>query len=229
MASTAHTATGRTVWRALWAVTAVVMLLFVAIFALNRITPVPTLKGMVDIGGEANMPTWWNASLLLVTGVAAVVACWPETRPDVRRAWTVVAAAATYLSIDEATGIHELFGAPMQRLDIAVPTYNWVLPGIVVAIAGAAGLVVVGRHLPTVVRRRLCIALACYAAGAIGVEAFNGWVGDTGATTVFTLGMIVEETLEMGACILAIVAIVDHIAVQHQTPAPAPTAVKVTN
>lgn len=211
MTSTARTTTGRGVWRGLWAVTALMMLLFVAVFALHRITPLPALKAMVDIGGEANMPTWWNASLLLMAGVAAVVARWDEEQPDIQRAWAVVAAAAVYLSIDEATGLHELLGQPLGVLNIDVPTYNWVLPGVVLALAGTAGLVAVGRRLPTVVRRRLAVALGCYFAGAIGVEAFNGWVGRGDAGPVFTLGMIVEESLEMGACILAIVAVVDHL------------------
>jgi hypothetical protein len=211
MTTTTRTAAARGVWRTLWAATALVMLLFVAVFALHRVTPLPTLKAMVDIGGEANVPTWWNASLLLMTGVAALVARWDETQPALRRAWAVVAAAATYLSIDEAIALHELLGEPLKAVRLDVPTYTWVLPGGLLALAGTAGLVAVCRRLPTTVRNQLALALGCYFAGAIGVEAFNGWVGRGDAGPVFTVGMIVEETLEMGACILAIAAIVDHI------------------
>lgn len=211
MTTTTRTAAARGVWRTLWAATALVMLLFVAVFALHRVTPLPMLKAMVDIGGEANVPTWWNASLLLMTGVAALVARWDETRPELRRAWAVVAAAATYLSIDEAIALHELLGEPLKAVRVDVPTYTWVLPGVALALAGTVGLVAVCRRLPTTVRNQLALALGCYFAGAIGVEAFNGWVGRGDAGPVFTVGMIVEESLEMGACILAIAAIVDHI------------------
>ncbi len=216
---------GRAVWRGLWTVTALVMLLFVAVFAANRVTPLPTLKPLVDIGGEANVPTWWNASLLLTAGIAAIVARWDERRPDVRRAWTLVAAAAIYFSVDEATGLHELLGRPLRTLDLDVPTYNWVLPGLVLALAGTVALVVVGRRLPTSVKGRLAVALGCYLLGAIGVEAFNGWVG---GGPVFTVGMIVEESLEMGACILAVVAVVDHVVTGGPAAAPPSAAVPPT-
>lgn len=217
-------------WRGLWAVTASVMLLFMIVFAAGRVTPLPTVKALVDIGGEANVPTWWNACLLLTAGIAAIVARWDEKRPEVRRAWSLVAAAAVYFSIDEATGLHELLGRPLGALDVDIATYNWVLPGLVLALAGTAVLVHVGRRLPAAVRRRLATALGCYLAGAIGVEAFNGWVGPGGP--VFTIGMIVEESLEMGACILAIVAIVDHLvdrmATDRRAPDPAPVVVPTT-
>jgi hypothetical protein len=137
--------------------------------------PVPGWKEFFDIGGEANLPTWWNSTLLALVAVAAMAVSmlWSDVQVATRRAWWVVAAAATYLSM----------------------------------------LIAVGRHLPRTTAASLAVALGAYGAGERGLEAVNGWIRRRSDDSPwYTLGTIVEESLEMGACILAVTAIVDTVA-----------------
>jgi hypothetical protein len=204
--------TARFVGSVLGAVTLVVVLAFVAVFSIHRITPVDDWKVLFDIGGEANIPTWWNVTLLVMVAIAALVAgeIIQEHRRETRRAWWVVAAAATYASVDEAAGLHERLAEPVQDAEIDTPTYAWLLPGAVLALAGALVLVIAGRQLPQPTASRLGVALASYGTAAVGIEAINGWIVDRFDDSIlYTIGTIIEETVEMGACAYAVAAIID--------------------
>jgi hypothetical protein len=194
-------------------VTIVLLVAFVVVYAIHRATPIPDAKPIVDIGGEHNIPTYWNAFLLLLVSAGAVVAAWraPLTNSPARWPWLVVAGAGLYLTFDEAFEIHERFDEPVTSRDIDIGTYAWVLPGAIVAIIGGSILVATGRHLPAMARRRLALALGVYAASAVGVEAINGWSRDHGNDFLYTLGTLVEETGEMAACILAVTTIADFL------------------
>lgn len=242
----ATTTPARRLGLALNLTTALVMTAFATVYALNRFTDLDLrkIKGAVDIGGENNIPTWWNGLLLLAVAVAAATAAFARTaasggRPP-RRAetwsWLVIAGAAAYLTLDELAQLHERLNEPVRSTGIDLPTYAWLLPGVVIAATGALVLIRAARTLPPRVARRLGIALACYLAGAIGMEAINGlfsgrWLD---LELVFAAGTTLEETLEMAACILALTAIVDHLAARPtdltgRHRAPRTTATSATN
>lgn len=184
------------------------MALFGFIFALHRFTPVPAWKAFVDIGAESNLPTWWNTTLLLLVAVWALTAAiLAEAR--VRRAWLLVATAAAYLSLDEAASLHEWLLGGLLKGDL--PTYSWVIPGAVLAVAGSAMLIVAGRYLPTQTAKRLGLALIAYGVGAVGLEAIGGWLVEREYETLFTFAITLEESLEMLAAAYATGTIVDSI------------------
>ena len=192
------------------AVTAVVLITFVAVFSIHRLTPIESWKEVLDIGGEANIPTWWNATLLAMVAVCALVAAEiGGAAGPARRAWRVVAAGAAYLSIDEAAALHERL-ADVVPSGVDVPTYAWLLPGSVLALAGTAVLVSAGRHLPHPTAGRLGFALAAYGGAAIGIEAANGRVRENDDDSMlYTVGTLIEESVEMGACVYAVSVIID--------------------
>jgi len=171
----------------LGAITLAVFAMFFVAFTLHRFVPVEGWKELADIGAEANVPTWWNATLLIMVAILTIVAAEVArgSGPAVRRAWWVVAAGATYASIDETVGLHERLAGPVESAGINVPTYAWILPGVVIAVAGAAVL------------------------AAVGVEAVNGWSRDRNWDTTYTIGTIIEEGVEMAACVYAAATIVD--------------------
>lgn len=193
------------------AVTAVVLIVFVAVFGIHRLTPIEGWKEVFDIGGEANVPTWWNGTLLSIVAVTALAAAEIGERAgtSARRAWRLVAAAAAYLSLDEVAELHERL-ADVVPSGVDVPTYAWVLPGSVLALAGTAVLVAAGRHLPRPTAGRLGIALGAYGIAAVGIEAFNGRVRENDDDSMlYTVGTFVEESVEMGACVYAVTVIID--------------------
>ncbi|HEX2248540.1 MAG TPA: hypothetical protein VHH13_13435 [Arthrobacter sp.] len=197
--------------RFLLLVTGLILALFAAVFALHYVTPLDEAKEFVDIGAEANLPTWWNSALLfLVAALAAASAL--VARGGTRRSWAVIAAAAAYLSLDEAARLHERLARPLLAAGLDTPTYPWLALGAVVGIAGATVLFFAGRSLPAETGRRLALGLGCYGAGALGAEAFNGWIRQNGPDYVFSAGLILEEGLEMFGCIIAAGAIADYLA-----------------
>jgi xanthine/uracil permease len=218
---------------ALLLVTGLIMVAFLVVFTLNRATSLhlKDLKTLVDIGGEANLPTWWNASLLFTVCVTALIAAFlPPTAAESRAghrarrgAWLVVAAAGAYLSLDETAGLHERLAKPVRSSGIDLPTYAWLLPGVALAAVGCLVLVKAARRLPPRIARRLGVALGCYFAGAIGMEAVNGLFSDRwlDLPLLFAAGTTLEESLEMVACILAITALVDHL-LDHVSFGPRP-------
>jgi MFS family permease len=192
-------------------VTVVIFTAFVTAFGWHRvISPAPDVKEWLDIGGESNLPTWWNATLLVLVALAALVAACFADRSSERRAWWIVGLAAAYLSVDEATQLHERLAALGERSGLDLPTYAWLVPGVIVAAIGATVLVVAGRALPPTTGARLGLALALFAFASLGLEALGGWLRDrTDDSPWFTLAIIVEEGVEMLACILAVGAIID--------------------
>ncbi|MFB4315080.1 hypothetical protein [Actinomadura sp. 21ATH] len=174
------------------------------------VRPVPALRLVFNVGAEGNLATWWNGALLLSVAGTALLAAGLSgrgARPG-RAAWLALAAAAAWLSVDETAQVHERLAGPGREwaagLGIALPTYAWVLPGALGAAAGVAGAVLWARRLPGDLRYGMLGALAAYLAGALVVEAFNGWARRQGADAVYAVGTSVEEGLEMGACLLAL-------------------------
>lgn len=211
-------AAARAVATVLGAITGAVLLAFLAAFAVNRFTPASEFKEFLDVGAEGNLPTWWNATLLTLVGAAALVAGAIEPagrKSALTRAWIVVAAAGAYLSIDEAVGLHERLAGLTALAGLEVPTYAWVVPGSFLAAAGSAILVVAGRALPSPTAQRLGVALVAYGTGALGLEAFTGWIQQhEGLDWLFTVGITAEESLEMFAAAYGVSAIIDYCGIR---------------
>ena len=199
----------------LLAVTTAIVLVFGTVLLVHQyVTPIPRLKSVFNMNGEANVPTWWNSALLGTIGFAALVARAFESERLARRAWLVVAAAGMVLSLDEIASLHERLGEPVREIGIEVPTFAWLVPGVVIAAALFVVLVALGRGLPPRTRRWLFLALVCYLGGAVGVEAINGTQRGADRLISYWIGTTVEETVEMVACIIAIGAIAQVIADQ---------------
>jgi len=164
------------------------------------------------VNREANLPTWWSAAMLLgVAGLAA--AAGRLDVPTARPPWALVAVAALYFSLDEAAGIHELLAYLVPASDADFSPFLWLIPGSVLAAAGAVLLVLVGRRLPPRPRRGLLVGLALYLAGAVGIEVISGRLRDAFGieSAPYDLATVVEEGMEMAACVLAITVLAGHL------------------
>lgn len=195
-------------------VTGLVLVAWVAAWLVDAgVNPLPdSAITFIHVNLEANLPTWWSAAMLLaVAGLAAgaVLLDEPRTRP----AWLLVAAATVYFSLDEASGVHELLAYLVPRPDSGFSPFLWLIPGSLLAAAGVVVLVLVGRRLPPRPGRGLAAALGVYLIGALGVELVNGRLRDAFGieSAPFVLGTVLEEGLEMAACVLALGVLTSHL------------------
>ncbi|MCT2593151.1 hypothetical protein LHJ74_25145 [Streptomyces sp. N2-109] len=210
----------RVLWFAAGA-TAALLVADLATRAYNRYDPIPGIRRFVNVDVEANLPTWWNSTLLLaVAGVALTAALLSRrgARPG-RLSWLGLAAATALLSIDETASLHERLGEVgkswKEWAGVSLPTHAWVLPGVVLAVTGTLCAVLWARKLPRDLRYGLLGALAVYLGGALLTEAFNGWAHENGYSTVLMLGTIVEEGLEMSGCLVALAVLNRYVMLEH--------------
>ncbi|OEV03494.1 hypothetical protein [Streptomyces oceani] len=201
--------------------TATVLVADLATRAYNRYDPIPIVRRLVNVDLEANLATWWNNTLLLaVTGMAltAALLSGPGTRPG-RMSWLGLGAATALLSLDETAALHERLGEVGQSwkewAGVSPPTHAWVLPGAILATAGTWCAVLWARKLPRDLRYGLLGALAVYLGGALLTETFNGWAHANGHSTTLMLGTIVEEGLEMSACLVALAVLGQYVRLEH--------------
>lgn len=190
-----------------------ILLSFVVVLGVNDLTGALTrTRVFVNVNGEANLPAWWNGTLLLMVALGALACRSLTQRPAAaRRAWLAVAVVALIMSLDEIASLHERLAEPVRAAGISLQTYQWLVPGVLIAAALAGLLLWVGRSLPPQTRWPLLLAMICFGAGALGVEAVNGVLRDADRSFYYLVGTTVEETIEMGACILAVAVIADHL------------------
>ncbi|MFF9900045.1 hypothetical protein [Streptomyces longispororuber] len=187
----------------------------------NHYDAIPGVRRFVNVDLEANLATWWNSTLLLaVAGMALIAALLSgrDARPG-RLSWLGLAGAVALLSVDETASLHERLGEAgkswKEWAGVALPTHAWVLPGAVLAVVGTACAVLWARKLPRDLRNGLLRALAVYLAGALLTEAFNGWALENGHSTTLMLGTLVEEGLEMSACLVALAVLGRYVVLRH--------------
>lgn len=186
----------------LLAVTAILAILSVVMFWTLRGGRYNDVLMYFHLGSELGAAAYWNAALLALVSAAAVLSAILSIDVAARWGWLVVGAVALFLSIDEATRLHERTAVLVTHNPF--PTFAW----LVVGIPSAAGLVVVlwlaTRSLPSSLKRGLGTALAIYLVGALGFEALSGYFWRQERPRVSDLFGTIEEVFEMGACILAI-------------------------
>ena len=159
---------------------------------------------------EYCLPAWYTSLMLALSGalLSIVTAAAARNGENYLFHWAVLAIMFVGLSIDEATGVHELAIDPLQSgLGLSgFFHFAWVIPGMVlVTIAGLA-------YLPFLLaqpdRTRLVFFTAglLYVGGALGMELVGGKLltvyGE--ASLAYQAAYCTEETLEiLGATLFA--------------------------
>lgn len=188
---------------------------------INHYYEIPSVRRTVNVDLEANLPAWWNSTLLLaVAGVAlaAALLSGPRSRPG-RLSWLALAAGTAVLSLDETASFHERLGEVgkswKEWAGVTLPTHAWIVPGVLLAAVGTVGAVLWARNLPRDLRNGLLGSLAVYLGGALVTEAFNGWAHTHDHSMTLMLGTLVEEGLEMGACVMALAVLSRYVLLEH--------------
>lgn len=176
-----------------------------------------TVVRLLWLDGEANIPTWYSASLLLLCAFLLAIIAWAhrqrDTVYDVR--WLILAVVFVLLSLDETAQLHELAIVPLR--DRFHPTgflyYAWIVPAGICAAAFALAYVSFLARLPRRTARLICLSGALYVGGAIGMEALSGELAslhgehNLGYHAIIT----VEELLEMVGLVVFIYTLLDYI------------------
>lgn len=158
------------------------------------------------VSGEYGIAAYWNAALLaLVAGAALLSGVLADARRH-RWGWFAIAAVTLFMSIDEATQIHER-AADLVTVN-PFPTFTWVIVGIPLALLLVVVLTLATRGLEPLSRRRLGLALALYLLGALVLEALSGYFWRQQRPNVSEAFGTAEEFLEMVACIYALHVVV---------------------
>ncbi len=164
----------------------------------------------LNVGVEANVPTWWSGTVLAVGAATLVLLAWLLRTDGRRGVWPTAAIAALLLafSLDEMVSIHEQLYR-VGRLVVSAETipFVWLAVGIPLALAIIAVVVLLARGLPAATRPLLLAGLLTFFAGAIGMELVGSQLHPTHGvqSSLAVVVYHVEELLEMiGAALMAV-------------------------
>lgn len=203
-------------------------LLLVGLFFVSQLVPIggfagESLRRLLDLNGEANVPAWYSAFLWLISADHAREAALSTKKQERTRQesvyWIALCVGCCLLSLDEIASIHENIGEFIDRgvgnPEGLAPVYNWVWAAlVVVSIAVLAFL----RFLFLLSRRTafgLVISGAIFLIGAIGMETLGSML-EFGLLK-FPAGLTwnklfaLEEFLEMASSILFSLVVRVHI------------------
>lgn len=196
---------GTAVLRVVLAIAAVLVMAHFAALAIGVGRPGFEIPQAIRLGGELNIGTWFSSALHLVNaGLLALLAANSVRAERVR--WILLGLAVLVVSMDEVSANHEQVGYVLHTAlgTGGFLTYAWIIPAavLVAVVAAVCGPMVLRRPGG----RLVAVAAAVFVAGAIGVEAIEGWWFDaTGnADDVVHVALSgVEEGLEMLGLIVA--------------------------
>ncbi len=168
---------------------------------------VETAVDLLSLSYEANLPTWYASSLLLLC--AAMLAAIADAARSHRRHWWGLAAGFAFMSLDEAVELHEQLGGLFGTGGVLY--FDWVIPAAAVVIVVGALYLRFLRALPPRRQRWFVLAGALYVGGAVVTELPLGWWTERAGTDSAGYVLIdwLEETLELAGASLFLAALVE--------------------
>ena len=173
----------------------------------------PSHVHVLDPNGEANLPTWYSSSKLLLAGVVLA----GRALRFQSSVMAACAALAVGMSADESANLHELAGfllshhlPPHWQLfgDPSVHMWPYVygLPAVLVVALGLWWLISRDQAVSPVTTTRLLGAFLLFFSGAVAMELVQHWWPANLLPVVFgqvSLLMLLEESMEnVGASVL---------------------------
>jgi hypothetical protein len=167
---------------------------------------------------DGNVPNYYSAvQLMLVAALLAVIAVKKRREGDRwTKHWIAMSILLTYLSVDEASALHEKSVEPIR--DIVATTgglyYAWVIPGLLAVVIIAVSFRRFVKALPKQIRRLLILAFILFVAGAAGGEMLEGVFRAYDHKNSFGIDVltVLEELAEMTAVTMIVYALLTYIA-----------------
>lgn len=161
-----------------------------------------------DLGEEQNFPAWIATLLLAGSALSAMAAAQRADDPIVRRGFRTSALALAYVSLDEASYLHERLSEPLRDLlGVGGALYwAWVIPAVILVGLLAVRLWPFMQRLPSDVRNDLFLCAALFVGCSVGIEMLDGLAFSVNeeANVVTEVLTIIEEVGEMLAVMLSI-------------------------
>jgi hypothetical protein len=186
------------------------------------------LVGLFDLDQEANLPSWYSASVLLICSavLGLITAAKRHAGDRYTRHWAVLALGFLYMSADEEAGLHEIIGPLFAGVGhwltqhvsgyfnylSAYPVYTWVLPATAAAAVIFVSYVRFLLDLPRRTSVRFVLSGMIFLGGAMGVEILEArhtlYYGQH--DPVYGAMVLIEETMEMAGIALFLVSLIQY-------------------
>jgi hypothetical protein len=176
------------------------------------------LVRLFNINRESSIPTWYASSLLLVCALLLALIAHVRVLHQVgeRRYWRGLAVIFLFLSIDEASEIHERLTVPLQTLfDASGPLYfAWMIAYVPLVLLFGVVYFRFWLILPPRTRKLFFLSGILYLGGAIGIEMIgaNMWYQDGGTSLYYSTIGTIEEFFEMLGAVTLIYTLLTHMA-----------------
>jgi len=171
---------------------------------------------LFNIAGEANLPTWFKATILFFCSQMLLVISRgkaAENAPYARH-WRDLGIVFLILSMDEVATIHEEIGTILsQTLETSGAfLYGWVLVALVFLFLFVISYFGFLKSLPRMPRFLFIVSGGIYVIGALGLKMVEGWYLDTyGAAGMTYIGLItVKQFLQMFGAIMFLYALLGY-------------------
>ena len=185
-----------------------------------------TVFGLVpffDLGNEKNLPTFFQTSILIFTGVLLLLCSGiiQKQRDPSRGYWIALAFGFFYMGIDEWFMLHEktnqFIRDTIKFKFMDSIHFPWIVLGLVLVALVTLFFFRFLLRLDKKMRKMLILAAVLYVAGAIGLEIIGGIYLDWAGTDDLLYAMLtaVEETLEMVGVIIMVKALMSYLAEKH--------------
>ncbi|HWO43359.1 MAG TPA: hypothetical protein VNO43_16315 [Candidatus Eisenbacteria bacterium] len=179
---------------------------------------------LFDLDAEANIPTYFSASLLLSAALflSIISTLKRKARAPYASNWTILAFIFLYLAVDEAARLHDLMTRPLRELlsdrATGIFYFTWVIPGLALTFVLGVFFLRFMLHLPAQTRSSFVIAGVLYIAGAIGLEMIGGRYAEQRGLDDLTYTMIttLEESLEMAGSIIFVRGLMVYVAITYR-------------
>lgn len=178
----------------------------------------------INLDEESTLPSWFSASLLLLVALLMFWAARGDRAAGRRTGagWFILALGFIYLSLDEATAVHESFSIVGSAITGWSPllTNRWLVVAIPAVVIAAILFIPFLLRLPRRTAMRLVLAGIVFLGGAVGIEMINGVVfSEHLGYELWRFLLCLEETLEVVGTLLAIWAVGSHIESELGAPA----------
>lgn len=220
-----HASTAKRVFFTLMAIICCLTLLNLVAFRLHQLAiesywlaeGIESLVRLLDTNGEANIPSWYSSSALLVASALLFTITVAKARNEdrYRRHWQWMAVLFLYLSLDETALLHEMLSQPLRLLlhTDGFLYYPWILAAGICL--GILCIVYAKFLLDLPVKSRFCFLISgtIFISGAIGCESYQAYLHSMGhhSREDFIVPTTIEEFLEMTGIALFIFTLIEYL------------------